>query len=132
MKDQKEAQEAISRAVETIRVAMLTTREQDGGLRSRPMVCAGTDADALWFITQEHTPKVAEAEEDREVNVTFASPEKGAYVSVTGRARIVHDPQLLQKFWRDDLARWFSKGMTDPDLALLRVDVEHAENWDLS
>ena len=110
---------------------MLTTREKDGGLRSRPMVCAGLDEDALWFITKEHTPKVAEAQEHQAVNVAFASPEKDAYVSVTGHARIVHDQKLVQKLWNAELSRWFPQGVSDPDLALLRVDVQHTEQWNL-
>ncbi|MBV8900659.1 MAG: pyridoxamine 5'-phosphate oxidase family protein [Verrucomicrobia bacterium] len=126
------ASEALGEAVETIRVAMLTTQEKDGGLRSRPMVCAGLDQDALWFITKEHTPKVAEAQEHQEVNVAFASPEKNAYVSVTGQAQVVHDPKLLQKLWSAELSRWFAQGVSDPDLALLRIDIRHTEQWDFA
>lgn len=111
---------------------MLTTQEKEGGLRSRPMVCAGLDQDALWFITAEHTPKVTETQEHEAVNVTFASSEKDAYVSVTGHAQVVHDHQLLQKLWDPQLSRWFPKGVGDPDLALLRVDIQHAEQWNLA
>jgi general stress protein 26 len=123
------ASEALGEAVKNIRVAMLTTQEKDGGLRSRPMVCASLDQDALWFITKEHTPKVAEAQEHQAVNVAFASPEKGAYVSVTGQAQVVHDEKLLQKFWSAELSRWFPQGVSDPDLALLRIDIRHTEQW---
>ena len=125
------ATEALGEAVKSIRVAMLTTREKDGGLRSRPMVCAGLEEDALWFVTKEHTSKVAEAQEYQAVNIAFASPEKDAYVSVTGDARIVHDQKLLQKLWSAELRRWFPQGASDPDLALLRVDVQHTEHWNL-
>jgi general stress protein 26 len=124
--------DALSEAVKNIRVAMLTTQEKDGGLRSRPMVCAGLDQDALWFITKEHTSKVAEAQEHQAVNVAFASPEKDAYVSVTGFAQVVQDEKLVQKLWSADLSRWFPKGISDPDLALLRVDIQHTEQWNLS
>jgi general stress protein 26 len=121
--------EALGEAVKRIRIAMLTTQEKDGGLRSRPMVCAGMDEDALWFITKEHTPKVAEAQEHQAVNVAFASPEKEAYVSVTGHAQVVHDEKLLQKLWSAELSRWFPQGVSDPDLALLRIDILHTEQW---
>jgi general stress protein 26 len=125
------ATEALDEAVKNIRVAMLTTQQKDGGLRSRPMVCAGLDQDALWFITKEHTPKVAEAQEHQAVNVAFASPEKDVYVSDTGHAQIVHDQKLLQKLWSAELSRWFSRGVSDPDLALLRIDIQHTEQWNL-
>lgn len=126
------ASEALDEAVKTIRVAMLTTQQKAGGLRSRPMVCAGLDQDALWFITKEHTPKVAETQEHQAVNVTFASPEKDAYVSVTGQAQVVHDQKLLQKLWSAELSRWFPQGISDPDLALLRIDIRHTEHWNFT
>jgi general stress protein 26 len=126
------ANEALGEAVKSIRVAMLTTQEKDGGLRSRPMVCAGLDQDALWFITKEHTPKVAEAQEHQAVNVAFASPEKDAYVSVTGHVQVVHDHKLLQKLWSAELSRWFPQGISDPDLALLRIDIRHTEQWNVA
>jgi general stress protein 26 len=126
------ASEALGEAVKSIRVAMLTTQEKDGGLRSRPMACAGLDQDALWFITKEHTPKVAEAQKHQAVNVAFASPEKNAYVSVTGQAQVVHDQKLLQKLWSAELSRWFPKGVSDPDLALLRIDIRHTEHWNFA
>jgi general stress protein 26 len=126
------ASEALGEAVKNIRVAMLTTQERNGGLRSRPMVCAGLDQDALWFITKEHTPKVAEAQAHQAVNVAFASPEKDAYVSVTGQAQVVRDHKLLQKLWSAELNRWFPQGVSDPDLALLRIDIQHLEQWNLA
>lgn len=126
------ATETLAEAVKSIRVAMLTTQEKQGGLRSRPMVCAGLDQDALWFITKEHTPKVAEAQEHQAVNVAFASPEKNVYMSVTGRAQVIHDEKLLQKLWSAELSRWFPQGISDPDLALLRIDIQHTEQWNFA
>jgi len=123
---------AVAQAVERIRVAMLTTHEQEGALRSRPMVCVGLDQDALWFITKEHTGKVDEAQREQAVSVTFASPDQDAYVSITGKAQLVHDRQLLQKLWQPDLGRWFPQGGNDSDMALLRVDIQHAEHWNLA
>ena len=125
------ASEALGEAVRSIRVAMLTTQQMEGALRSRPMVCAGLDQDALWFVTKEHTPKVAEAQEHQAVNVAFASPEKEAYVSVSGQAQVIHDQKLLQKLWSTELSRWFPQGISDPDLALLRIDIHHVEQWSL-
>jgi len=124
--------QALGEAVKSIRVAMLTTQEKEGGLRSRPMVCAGLDQDALWFITKEHTPKVAEAQEHQAVNIAFASPEKDMYLSVTGQAQVVHDRKLLQKLWSAELSRWFPQGVSDPDLALLRIDIRHTEQWNFA
>jgi general stress protein 26 len=36
----------------------------------------------------------------------------------------------VQKLWHSEMASWFPAGLKEPDLALLRIDVQHAEAWD--
>lgn len=36
----------------------------------------------------------------------------------------------MAALWQKPLKTWFPKGLDDPDLALLKVEVEHAEYWD--
>jgi general stress protein 26 len=67
---------------------------------------------------------------NRVVNVTFASPEKGIYASVTGLAQLVEDEKMVQKLWRPEMKAWFPRGLEEPGLTLLRVDIDHAEAWD--
>jgi general stress protein 26 len=64
------------------------------------------------------------------VNVAFASPEKGLYASVTGLAQLVEDEKMVQKLWRPEMKSWFPRGLEEPGLALLRIDIDHAESWD--
>jgi general stress protein 26 len=124
--------EKIGEIIGSIRVGMLTTMEASGELRSRPMLCADCDFDSLWFLAKESKPLIAEAIGNRVVNVAFASPEKDRYASVTGLAQLVEDEKLMQKLWRPELKSWFPKGLQEPDLILLRVDIHHAEAWDSS
>jgi general stress protein 26 len=120
----------IGEIIDATEVGMLTTVQANGELRSRPMLCAGYDFDCLWFLAKESKPLVAEAIGNRVVNVAFASPEKRLYASVTGLAHLVEDEKLIQKLWRPKLKSWFPEGLQEPDLALLRVDIDHAEAWD--
>ena len=120
----------IGEIIETTEVGMLTTVQANGELRSRPMLCAGCDVDCLWFLAKESRPLVAEAIGNRVVNVAFANPAKRQYASVTGLAHLVEDEKLVQKLWRPELKSWFPEGSQEPDLALLRVDIDHAEAWD--
>ena len=62
--------------------------------------------------------------------VAFASPAKRQSASVTGLAQLVEDEKMIQKLWRPELKSYFPKGLEEPDLALLRVDIHHAEAWD--
>ncbi|HET9377222.1 MAG TPA: pyridoxamine 5'-phosphate oxidase family protein [Chthoniobacterales bacterium] len=120
----------IGEIIEATEVGMLTTVQANGELRSRPMLCAGYDFDCLWFLAKESKPLVAEAIGNRVVNVAFANQKTRQYASVTGLAHLVEDEKLVQKLWRPKLVSWFPEGLQEPDLALLRVDIDHAEAWD--
>jgi len=36
-----------------------------------------------------------------------------------------------QALWNDFAKAWFKGGVNDPDLALVRVRIEHADYWDV-
>ena len=121
----------LAKLIHGIRVAMLTTVAGDGSLRSRPMATQDTDFDGtLWFFTLADAPKVGEVERREQVNVSYADPDTQRYVSVSGTAHLVRDRRQLEALWKPILKAWFPKGLDDPEIALLRVDVERAEYWD--
>ncbi|HEX8161460.1 MAG TPA: pyridoxamine 5'-phosphate oxidase family protein [Pyrinomonadaceae bacterium] len=111
--------------------AMLTTAQEDGTLRSRPMSTQRGEFDGdLWFFTRASAPKVGEVEREQQVNVSYAEPGDQRYVSVSGRATVVRDRAKIEELWSPELKAWFPEGLDDPDIALLRVAVERAEYWD--
>ncbi|MBX6313640.1 MAG: pyridoxamine 5'-phosphate oxidase family protein [Isosphaeraceae bacterium] len=117
--------------IQDIRVAMLTTIDTDGFLRSRPMATPTTDFDGhLWFLTRTDAAKVEELERDERVNLSYTDPDRQRYVSISGTARLVRDRQKAAALWSPLHQAWFPQGLNDPELALLRVDVEKAEYWD--
>ncbi len=118
--------------VKDIDFGMLTTVDEDGTLHSRPMSTNGEiEADGtLWFFTYASTHKVDEIERNHQVNVSFASPEKQRYVSMSGTAQLVKDRNKIQELWKPELKAWFPKELDEPDIALLKVDVQKAEYWD--
>lgn len=123
--------ERLGAAIKGIRVAMLTTLDPDGVLRSRPMGTQDTDFDGqLWFFTQEHSGKVHSIENEQHVNVSYADKDKNLWVSIAGRANLVKDKEKIRELWSPALKAWFPKGLEDPELSLLCVDVESAQIWD--
>jgi general stress protein 26 len=122
----------LARLIKGIKVAMLTTACEDGSLRSRPMVAQETEFDgALWFFTRAGDPKVGEVQREQRVNVSYASPGDQRYVSVSGKATLVRDPAKARELWSPAYKAWFPQGLDDPELALLRIDPERAEYWDV-
>lgn len=113
-----------------IRFAMLTS--EDGGmLRSRPMAATSRRFDGtLWFFTRASSHKVTEIGKDDRVAVTYADPSDQTYVSLSGNARLERDPALIKEHWSEGMRAWFPQGASDPEIALLRVQVTAAEYWD--
>ena len=111
---------------------MLTTVDENNDLHSRPM-SLNSDVDQegnLWFFTSASSHKVSELTRTPKCNVSFAKPDDYRYVSITGTAELVRDKAKLEELWKPELKAWFPKGTDEPDIALLRVEVEKAEYWD--
>ncbi len=114
-----------------IKFAMLTTVEEDGSLHSRPMTAQQVEFDGeLWFFTRVDSPKVWESQHHRQVNVAFADPEKSKFLSASGRASLIRDREKIKQLWSPVLKIFFSGGIDDPELGLLKVTVDKAEYWD--
>jgi general stress protein 26 len=52
-------------------------------------------------------------------------------VSVSGTAALIRDRAKIEEFWNPIYKAWFPDGLDDPTLALLVVNVEKAEYWDV-
>lgn len=116
--------------IEDIKIAMLTTVDDDGDLRSRPMATLEVEDDGdLWFFTRIDSPKARETQRERRVNVAYAAPSANRYVSVSGRAELVYDRARIDKLWRPEFRLYFPEGRDDPSLVLLRVTPDAAEYW---
>jgi general stress protein 26 len=111
-------------------IAMLTTAEPNGLLRSRPLVTLQLDSESrLWFFISVTSPKISEIAQHPEVNLSYSDPDKQDYVSVSGAAEIVRDRQKMRELWTPWVEPYFPKGIDDPDLALLCVRIAQAEYW---
>ena len=126
-------QEAITKLGELINdidIAMLTTVDDDGTLRSRPMGTQKAEFDGdLWFLTRVDTAKVDEIQRESQVNVSYAKPDKNRYVSVSGTAVLINDKAKIDEFWDPIYKAFFPEGKDDPRLRLLKVHVQKAEFW---
>ncbi len=123
--------EQVADLIRGFRVAMLTTVDGDGELRSRPMATLDLDFDGtLWFFTAADSEKAADLERDARVAVSYVDEPNDRYVSLVGAARLVRDRQRMRDLWNPALRVWFSGGLDAPELALVEVTVTGGEYWD--
>lgn len=111
-------------------IAMLTTAERNGLLRSRPLVTLQLDSEGrLWFFISVTSAKIDEIAQHRQINLSYSDPDKQDYVSVSGVGEIVRDRQKVRELWTPWVEPYFPQGVEDPDLALLCVQIAQAEYW---
>lgn len=117
--------------IKDVRIAMMTTVDTDGSLRSRPMHSQAADKNGdLWFFTKASAHKNDEIGREHRVNLSYADTSAQTYVSVSGHAELVRDRAKIDELWSEPLRAWFPNGKDDPDVALIRVRPDKAEYWD--
>ena len=121
----------IATLINQIDVCLFATRGDDGQLHARPMSNNGQvewDGQS-WFFAPTDGRLVTELRTDPAAVAAYRAEEGFAFVSVSGRATIETDPELKERYWLDDLERWFPNGPADPNVALIRLDAEEAQWW---
>jgi len=127
----------LSDKMRKIDFCMLSTREGDAGVSTRPMSNNGDveyDGDS-WFFSFEDTRKVAAIARDPQVSLSLsASPSllgnPGIFVVINGQASIVKDKAAFEEHWVEGLERWFDEGVNTPGLVLIKVHAARIEYWD--
>ena len=119
--------------IKDIKYGMFTANHGNGHLHSRPMTTLNRDerGGVLWFFMSRTGEPALDIETTPEVNVSYSDPGRDAYVSVSGTARMVNDPAQKNALWSPLAQAWFPGGVSDPDLALIAVTINHAEYWDV-
>ena len=119
--------------IDGIETAMLTTRRADGSLVARAMQAqrrtTGTD---LWFMTNVESEKFEELARDPHVNLSFYKDRTREWVSVSGRAILSRDRDLIDSLYKPDWKAWLGDtgdgkrdgGPHDPRIALILVEAD--------
>lgn len=116
--------------LEKSNVCMLTTSEADGTLTTRPMgLQKAEETGTLWFMTRAASDVASDASQ-RPVNVSVQ--DKDFWASVAGHGQVVRDDARKKEFWNPATEAFFGEGAKpeDPQLVLVRVDVESAQYWE--
>lgn len=127
----------LAEVMREIDFAMLTTRADDGSQASRPMSNNGEvefDGDS-YYLTWASSRMVRDIGSDPHVGLTFQG-NKGLFgkpplfVSMEGRAEIIHDKAAFAAHWTPGLERWFEQGIDTPGVAMIKVHATRLRYWD--
>ena len=121
----------IASLIAKIDICLFATRGEDGELHARPMSNNGQvewDGQS-WFFAPSDGRLVAELQADPAAVAAYRAEEGFTFVSISGTATLETDGELKERYWLDELERWFPDGPADPKVTLIRLDAEHADWW---
>lgn len=121
----KKIREEFWRAFEKSPVIMVQL-EGVGG-HAEPMT-AQLDADAhhtIWFYTSRGNRIAAGGA----ATAQFSSKSHDVFASLAGVLMEETDPATIERHWSKPVEAWFPKGSNDPDLIMLRFEIDHSEVW---
>ena len=82
--------------------------------------------DTLWFFVGKDN-RLAKG---GQAMAQFVSKGHDYFACLSGTARIDNDRAMVDKLWSRAAEAWFPGGKDDPNLALLRFDIDDAELWE--
>lgn len=121
----------IWKQIEGTRFAFFTTVSEADGLRARPLTTQRVDGETtVWFFIARDGDLARDVEANSRALLTYSNEGDSFYASLSGAARVLVDPIQAKAMWSKLNEAWFPGGPEDPNLALLRVDVDHGETWE--
>ena len=100
-----------------------TTRTADGC-----EICK-RDEHAIYFLTDQDSAQIAQANRFPEVTLTFADPGGAKFVAISGRAAVIQDRQKIEELWNPAAKAWWGSP-SDPAIRVVKVEPDEAELWD--
>lgn len=82
--------------------------------------------DTLWFFVGKDN-RLAKG---GQAMAQFVSKGHDYFACLSGTARIHNDFAMIDKLWSRQVESWFPGGKDDPNLTLLRFDIDSAELWE--
>ncbi|MCW3092417.1 MAG: ral stress protein [Ferruginibacter sp.] len=127
----QEGIEKLKELVKSAGMCMFATKLDQYPLSARPMSTQEVDDDGnLWFFSQASSEKNAEIEADDRVQLFYGNTSSSEYLSVAGRAMVLKDKEKAKELWTRWVKTWFTEGVDDPELTIIKVEPEDVYYWD--
>lgn len=98
---------------------------------TRPMAVQEVDdAGNLWFLSADDSHKNAEVEHDSHVRLYFQGGKHSDFLVLDGVATVSRNKQRIQDLWKPIMKTWFTEGIDDPRITVIRVAPTQGYYWD--
>ena len=97
----------------------------------RPMnVRKVDDEGVLWFLSASDSHKNQELDRTSEVVLLFQGSAHSDFLQLSGIASVSRDPEKIKELWEPVLKTWFTEGVDDPRITVIKVVPDQGHYWD--
>ena len=84
----------------------------------------------LWFLSSNDSHKNDEIQNDSAVQLLFQGSNYSDFLNLYGTATISEDKEKIKELWNPMLKTWFTEGVHDPRISVIKVKPEEGYYWD--
>src|ERR1044072_7732691 len=127
-----EAAEKIKELVEKANICFFCTELKSGKpFATRPMSVQKIDDNGdVWFLSAVDSHKNEQLQKDPHVQLLFQGSDFSDFLSIYGTATISKDKEKIKELWEPMVKAWFTEGIDDPRITVIKVEPEDGYYWD--
>jgi general stress protein 26 len=98
---------------------------------TRPMAVQKMDEEGnFWFLSANDSFKNRDIQLDNKVQLLFHGSAHSDFLSIYGTASISTDKELIKELWEPIIKTWFTGGVDDPRITVIKVETTEGYYWD--
>ena len=127
-----EAKEKIKVLVDKASTCFFCTNLQTGqAFSTRPMSVQQLDDNGVfWFLSANDSHKNQHIAADPSVQLLFQGSDYSDFLQLYGEASISEDRAKIKELWEPILKTWFTEGVDDPRISVIRFQPSEGYYWD--
>lgn len=127
-----EAVKKIKELAETAQACFFCTNMKSGKpFATRPMSPQKVDDQGnFWFLSADDSHKNEDIVADPSVQLLFQGGPHSDFMSIYGKAAISKDKAKIKELWEPLIKTWFTGGIDDPRITVIKVQPEDGYYWD--
>ena len=108
-----------------------TNIKSDQPFSTRPMAVQQIDEEgAFWFLSANDSHKNEDLSADPMVQLLFQGSDYSDFFYIYGIALVSEDRQKIKELWNPMLKTWFTEGVDDPRISVIKVEPVEGYYWD--
>ncbi|MEO7167123.1 MAG: pyridoxamine 5'-phosphate oxidase family protein [Spartobacteria bacterium] len=108
-----------------------TAATGSGSTGARPMSVQQVDDEGnLWFLSADDSHKNEELARDPAVKLYFQGSAHSDFLMLSATVTVSRDKAKIKELWEPIVKNWFTEGVDDPRITVLRVAPNEGYYWD--